>query len=143
MSEPEQPVVYWDASALVSALILDAHSERAVTTAQRPLTHLLSTLAYAEVVAAVARAELQGGLDAQRAKAVRQQLRHGPWRRLMLQPDWVAIDELAARSPLRGADLWHLASVSTLTRQLPEVRLLSFDARLAGAAAAVGLALSD
>jgi hypothetical protein len=53
----------------------------------------------------------------------------------------VVIDALAAQSPLRGADLWHLASVSTLTRQLPEVRLFSFDARLTTAAAAVGLGL--
>lgn len=135
--------MYWDASALVSALILDAHSSRAVATAQRPLTHLVSTLAYAEVVAAIARAESRRSLDAKRAKSARQLLRHGPWRRLMLQPDWVVIDALAARSPLRGADLWHLASVSTLTRQLPEVRLFTFDERLAGAAAAAGLALSD
>jgi predicted nucleic acid-binding protein len=133
--------VYWDASALVSALILDAHSDRAVATAQRPLTHLVSTLAYAEVVAAIARAKSLGRLDARRSKAALQLLRHGPWRRLTLQPDWVVISTLAAQSPLRGADLWHLASVSTLTRQLPEVRLFSFDDRLAAAAAALGLGL--
>jgi predicted nucleic acid-binding protein len=133
--------VYWDASAILSALILDAHSARAVATAQRPLTHLISTLTFAEVIAAVARAESLGGLDPQRAKAARQLLRHGPWRRLMLQPDWVVITAVATQAGLRGADLWHLASVSTLTRQLPEVRLFTFDDRLAGAAAAMGLAM--
>jgi predicted nucleic acid-binding protein len=141
VSDPEQPVIYWDASALISALIADAHTARAVAMAQRPVTHLVSTLAYAEVVAGIARAESQARLGAPQAKAVRQLLRHGPWRRLTLQPDWVVINSLAARSSLRGADLWHLASVSTLTRQLPEVRLLSFDNRLADAAAGLGLGM--
>jgi hypothetical protein len=59
----------------------------------------------------------------------------------MLQPDWSAIDKLAVQSGLRGADLWHLACVSTLTRQLPEVRLFTFDERLSRAAAQLGLAL--
>lgn len=141
MSEPEQPVVYWDASALVSALVLDAHSARAVATAERPLVHLVSTLAYAEVIAAIARAESLRRLDVRQAKAARQLLRDGPWRRLMLQPDWVVISSLAAQSPLRGADLWHLASVATLTRQLPEVRMFSFDDRLSAAAATAGLGM--
>jgi hypothetical protein len=125
----------------MSALIADSHSEGAVATAQRPLTHLVSTLAYAEVVAAVARAESERHLDAPRAQGVRRMIRHGPWRRLMLQPDWSAIDKLAAQSVLRGADLWHLACVSTLTRQLPEVRLFTFDVRLSRAAAQLGLAM--
>jgi predicted nucleic acid-binding protein len=133
--------VYWDASALLSALIADSHSETAVGMAQRPVAHLVSTLAYAEVVAAVARAEDGRHLDARRAQGVRRVIRNGPWRRLMLQPDWSAIDKLAAQSALRGADLWHLACVSTLTRQLPEVRLFTFDERLNRAAAQWGLAL--
>lgn len=141
MSEPDQPVVYWDASAVVSVLVLDANSGRAVAMAERPLVHLISTLAYAETVAAIARAEALRRLDARRAKSARRLLRHGPWRRLMLQPDWVVINTLAGQSRMRGADLWHLASVSTLTRQLPEVRLLTFDERLSAAAAELGLGL--
>jgi predicted nucleic acid-binding protein len=141
VTDGEQLVVYWDASALLSALIADSHSDGAVATAQRPVTHLVSTLAYAEAVAAVARAESGRHLDAPRARDVRRVIRHGPWRRLMLQPDWSAIDKLAAQSALRGADLWHLACVSTLTRQLPEVRLYTFDERLGRAAVQLGLAL--
>ncbi|MHB8719580.1 MAG: type II toxin-antitoxin system VapC family toxin [Candidatus Dormibacteria bacterium] len=125
----------------MSALVLDVHSGRAVATAERPLVHLISTLAYAETVAAIGRAQALRRLDARRAKAARRLLQHGPWRRLMLQPDWGVITTIAERSRLRGADLWHLASVSTLTRQLPEVRLLSFDERLIAAAAALGLGL--
>ncbi len=141
MSEPDQPVVYWDASALLSAMFADAHSTQAVATAQRPLTHLVSTLGYAETAAAIARAESRGMIDARRAKDARELLRRGPWRRLTLQPDWVVISSLASTAGLRGADLWHLASVSTLNRQLPEARLFSFDERLSSAAAALGIAL--
>jgi hypothetical protein len=141
VTEPQQPVVYWDASALMSGLIVDAHSARAVAMAERPLIHLMSTLTYAEVVAAIARAESLERLDARRAKATRKLIRDGPWRRLMLLPDWPVISALAAQSGIRGAALWHLASVSTLTRQLPEVRLFSFDDRLVSAAGALGLAL--
>jgi uncharacterized protein len=141
VTDREPLVVYWDASALMSALIADSHSPGAVATAQRPVAHLVSTLAYAEAAAAVARAESERHLDAQGARGVRRLIRHGPWRRLMLQPDWSVIDKLAPQSALRGADLWHLACVSTLTRQLPEVRLFTFDERLSRAAARLGLAL--
>lgn len=141
MAEPGGAVVYWDASALLSALVVDVHSDEAVAVAQRPVTHLVSTLAFAEVIAAVARAESQRAVDAKLARAARECLRRGPWRRLTLQPDWTVITTLAAGARLRGADLWHLASVSTLTRQLPEARLFSFDDRLTAAAAALGLGL--
>jgi hypothetical protein len=141
VSDPEPPVVYWDASTLISALVGDVHTPRAMAMARRAVTHLLSTLAYAEVVAVIARAESQGRLSAPHARATREQLRYGPWRRLTLQPDWAVIHALAAHSALRGADLWHLATVSTLTRQLPEVRLFSFGERLAAVAAEVGLGM--
>jgi predicted nucleic acid-binding protein len=141
VTEAEQPVVYWDASTLVSALVVDEHTGRAVAMAERRFVHLVSTLAYAEVAAVIARAESARRLTAPRAKAAHRALRDGPWRRLMLQPDWFVINALAATADVRGADLWHLASVSTLTRQLPEVRLFTFDDRLARAAASIGLGL--
>jgi predicted nucleic acid-binding protein len=141
VSEPGRFVVYWDASALLSALVVDVHSDEAIAVARKPLTHLVSTLAFAQVIAAVANAETQRLVDAKLAKAARATLRRGPWRRLTLQPDWAVITALAAGTRLRGADLWHLASVSTLTRQLPEARLFSFDDRLSAAAAALGLSL--
>ena len=141
VSDPAHAVVYWDASALLSALIADVHSDEAIATARRPLNHLVSTLAFAEVLAVIARAESSGSLGAKDGRRARQGLRRGPWRRLTLQPDWAAITALAAQAGLRGADLWHLASVSTLTRQLPETRLFSFDGRLSHAAAAIGLRL--
>lgn len=139
--EDDSPVVYWDASAVLSALIHDANSARASALARRAVTHLLSTLAHAEVTAVIARLERTGELATTVAGASRELLRDGPWRRLLLQPDRSSIDELATRWPLRGADLWHLAAAVTLTRELPEARLFTFDARLDAAAHGLGLAL--
>lgn len=141
MPEPTSPVVYWDASALLSVLIRDAHSTRAGAVARRALTHLISTLAYAEVTAVIARLERNRELPTVLADAARELLRDGPWRRLALQPDWAHIGDLALSWPLRGADLWHLATAMTLRRELPEVRMATFDSRLATAAAELGLAL--
>lgn len=141
MPDGANPVVYWDASAILSVLIRDSHSTRATAVARRSAIHLISTLAHAEVSAVIARLERTRELPSVLAKASRELLRDGPWRRLHLQPDWTSIDEAAPRWALRGADLWHLATAATLSRELPEVRVLSFDGRLAAAAAGLGLAL--
>lgn len=139
--EPSAPVVYWDASAILSVLIRDTHSPHASGVARRAVTHLMSTLAYAETSAVIARLERNRELPSVLADASRELLRDGPWRRLLLQPDWSSLDDLALRWPLRGADLWHLATAVTLTRELPETRVLAFDTRLAAAANGLGLAL--
>jgi predicted nucleic acid-binding protein len=139
--EGGQSVIYWDATAVLSVLIHDGHSARAGVVARRPVTHLLSTLAYAEVSAVIWRLQRQRELPAVLADTTRGQLRDGPWRRLVLAPDWSNIDGLASQWPLRGADLWHLATAVTLSRELPELRVLTFDGRLAAACAGVGLRL--
>ncbi len=141
MPDAGSAVIYWDASAILSLLISDAHSTRATTVARTTARHLLSTLAYAEVTAVIARMERERHLPPVLAQAARELLRDGPWRRLVLQPDWTSIDAMAMRWPLRGADLWHLAAAATLSRELPEVRLLSFDGRLAAAAEGLGLGM--
>ena len=140
-TEAVAPVVYWDASAILSVLIHDAYSRRATAVARRTLTHLMSTLTYAEVSAVIARFERDRTLPPVLADSSREMLRAGPWARLLLQPDSTTIDEAAVRWPLRGADLWHLATAITLTRELPEVRVFTFDARLGAAAEGLGLAL--
>lgn len=142
---PEQAglVVYWDASAILSVLIQDAHSEQATEAARRRVTHLVSTLSYAEVMAVIGRLERERELPTVLAEGARELVRVGPWRRLALQPDWTRIDEVATQWPLRGADLWHLATASTLSRELPEVRMLTFDSRLAAASQHMGLSLRN
>jgi len=44
-----QSVVYWDASAILSALFKDLRSEEAIEWIRKKGVHLISTLAYAEV----------------------------------------------------------------------------------------------
>jgi hypothetical protein len=134
--------VYWDSSAVLSVLISDVHSSQATTAARRLGTHLLSTLAYAEVFAVLARFERDGSLPSVLADSARELVRSGPWRRLSLQPDWASIDDLALPWPLRGAALWHLATAVTLSRELPELRLITFDTRLTAASDGLGLTLS-
>lgn len=66
-------------------------------------------------------------------------LEEGPWRRLYLTPDWDEFKSLAHKWPLRGADLWHLATAKTLQKRIPEFYLLTFDNRLMVAAMGEGL----
>lgn len=140
MTEQDGQVVYWDASAVLSVLIADVHSATATATARSPATHLLSTLAYAETFAVVARLE-RDGLPSALADATRNLVIDGPWRRLALQPDWKSVEALASRWPVRGADLWHLATAETLRRELPELQMITFDARLGLASQGIGLTL--
>jgi predicted nucleic acid-binding protein len=139
MADPDGQAVYWDASAVLSVLIADVHSARATATARSAGTHLLSTLGYAEAFAVIARLEREGTLPTVLADAARDVIVNGPWRRLSLQPDWKAIEELASRWPVRGADLWHLGTAETLRRQLPELKMITFDARLVLASQGIGL----
>ena len=131
--------VYWDASAVLSVLIADVHSAKATATAKSAGTHLLSSLGYAEAFAVIARLEREGSLTAVLAESAREVIVNGPWRRLALQPDWQLIEGFAPRWPVRGADLWHLATAETLRRQLPELRMITFDTRLVLASNGIGL----
>ena len=131
--------IYWDSSAVLSALFSDRHSEEAWAQARGPGVHLLSSLAWAEVHAVIARAERDQLLADVLVQAARESMRSGPWRFTNASPDWTTTRALSARWPLRGADLWHLATAKTLQADLPELRLVTFDTRLAVAAAGEGL----
>jgi len=134
-------VVYWDASAVLSLLFVDCHSETAAAWwRQKQTAHLLSTLAYVETGAVIARLQRTGVLTAAQAETAREVLSFPVWRQTTGQPARSLVEPLASRWPLRGADLWHLACVGTLRQQLPELQLLTFDSRLAEAAAGEGFA---
>lgn len=120
-------------------LIADVHSPVASTTARSSGVHLLSTLGYAEALAVVTTLERDGSLPPTLATNAKDVIVNGPWRRLALQPDWKSIGVLSTRWPLRGADLWHLASAETLRRELPELKVITFDMRLSVAAQGIGL----
>jgi predicted nucleic acid-binding protein len=132
--EPHEAVIYWDASAILSALFTDRHSDEAQAWAHRTGLHLMSTLAYAETCAVIARIQRQRLAADVLTQAALEALNTGPWRRMTAWPAWNLLGTLAEQWPLRGADLWHLATAKTLLAELPELQLLTFDARLQTAA---------
>lgn len=139
MSPVREVAVYWDASAVVAALFRDPHSHRAQTWARRAGVHLVSTLAWAEVYAVIARIEREHALSRILVAAARDALEEGIWRRVNAAPEWRLIRDLSRRWRLRGADLWHLATAKSLQNELPGLKLLSFDTRLVAAARGEGI----
>ncbi len=133
MKKEKFVAVYWDASALLSALFKDSHSEEALKWSQKHGVHLISSLAYAEVCAVISRLQNEKLVAKVIAQAALETLDQGPWRRLNLNPDWKDVKILSIIGTLKGADLWHLAVVKTLQKQLPELEILTFDKRLQAA----------
>jgi len=131
--------IYWDASAVLSVIFEDTHSLQARDWAAREGFHLLSTLAYAETCAVIARMRRDHLLEDDLAEAAVEVIHQGPWRRLHIGPQWQWVYGLSMKWPLRGADLWHLAIARTLQEQLPELVLLTFDEKLNIAAQGEGL----
>jgi predicted nucleic acid-binding protein len=131
-------VVYWDTSAIISALFHDRFSDEASAAARAPGTHLVSSLGWAEVHAVIARIEREQALSSILISAARETLERGPWVGVRVDPDRLQMAALARAWPLRGADLWHLAAAKALQADLPELRVLTFDARLADAAQGEG-----
>jgi len=136
---PRAVAVYWDSSAVLGALFKDRASDQAGRWAGRSGVHLISTLAWAEVHAVIARVERERALTRVLVKAAREALEEGPWRRLNVSPEWRLMETLSSKWSLRGADLWHLCTAKSLQSELPELRILTFDARLAAAARGEGL----
>jgi predicted nucleic acid-binding protein len=142
MNAEDNPLVlYWDASAVLSALFKDDHSRAAHERANRPGYHLLSSLAYAEVQAVIRRIKRERLLADVLVKAAEESLDNGPWRPWQGAPQKEAMKTLAGRYSLRGADLWHLAAAQTLKEDLPEIKLLTYDRRLWTGAQGEGLEL--
>ncbi|MBO8128152.1 MAG: type II toxin-antitoxin system VapC family toxin [Peptococcaceae bacterium] len=130
MNQNQSIVVYWDTSAIVSALFKDAHSEVAFSWARREGVHLISTLALAETYAVISRIHRERFLAGVLVEAAVEALENGPWRQLHIGPKEEHVKKLASKWPLRGADLWHLATAKTLQAEIPELVLLTFDNRL-------------
>ena len=139
MTNNSPVIVYWDASAVLSALFKDKHSEEAINWSLREGVHLISSLCCSEVYAVISRIKREGLLAEVLIKASYQSLEDGPWRRLLLIPQESKLKTLAQKWPLRGADLWHLATAKTLQERIPELTLLTFDSRLLVASMGEGL----
>lgn len=129
-----QGIIYWDASGILSALFTDTHSHVAKQWAHREAVHLLSTLAYTETCAVISRFWREGILAHVLIDAAYETLHGGMWRRLSARPGWQLICGLSQKWPLQGADLWHLATAKALQEEVPELLLLTFDAKLRNAA---------
>lgn len=139
MTADEQIVVYWDTSAILSALFQDRHSKDATTWARRAGVHLLSSLAWAEAHAVIRRIERERVIATVLVRAAREAIERGPWHRTNVSPEWKLVRDMSTKWTLRGPDLWHLAAAKTLQVELPELRLVSFDTSLAAAAKGEGL----
>jgi hypothetical protein len=132
-------VIYWDASAVLATLFSDTHSADAMSWANGPHVHLLSSLGRAEVIAVTKRLRRETTMSPVLMDAALDDLDSGPWRSLHDVPQASLLGTLSETWPLRGAELWHLALAKTLQADLPELVLLTYHERLAKAAAGEGL----
>jgi len=135
--------VYWDASAVLSAVTSDVHSDSALAWYRRDCVHLISTLAYAETCSVLSRLHRENTITGDELAAALDSIASDPWRRLHASPGWDEISAAAGKWNLRGADLWHLVTVLTLREhRLPGLLLLTYDAGLASAVKDECLAVS-
>ena len=130
MDKGKDVYIYWDASAVLSTLVKDSHSDGALKWIRKEGLHLLSTLTYAEVIAVLDRMERERVLTGVLVRSAFQALHEGPWRYLNLCPAREHMDFLKGKYPLRGADFWHLALARSLKKDIPELMVLTFDNRL-------------
>ena len=124
-------VIYWDTSAIVSAIFKDIHSEIGLQYLTHPGVHLISTLGVAETYAVIYRMQREGHIEEKYSfSEVVAIFEEGPWRGINSNPSRKNIKDMAKKWPLRGADLWHLATAKTLLKDLPELKVLTFDQKL-------------
>lgn len=88
MRKDKLRVIYWDASAILSALFKDSHSDDALKRANEDGVHLISSLAYAETCAVIARMQRERILADVLIETAHEVLAEGPWRRLNALPEW-------------------------------------------------------
>jgi len=127
-------VLYWDSSAVLSALFADSNSLAAQRWSGAKGVHFVSTFTIAEVSAVIHRMKRERLLSETLSQSAFEVLDTDPWRRISTWPKWEIIRSLSAKYPLRGADLWHLATAKSMNVEFPELYLLSFDKRLKKAA---------
>ncbi len=142
MKNTKPVAVYWDPTSVLSALFQDSNSEIAVGMSKKEGVHLLSALCYAEVSAVLSRIKKRRSINEVLIEVATEALKSGPWRQLNIWPEWSILMSLSLKRPLKAVNLWHLASVKTLKKQIPELTLLTFDEELRTAAEEEGLSAS-
>lgn len=136
----KEAYLYWDAPAILAALIKEARSSAVLKWAGKEGLHLISSLAYAEVVAVIDRMERERLLTRVLAESAYQAMLEGPWRFIHFCPSRKQVDLFRGQYPLRGADLWHLALAKALESEIPGLKILTFDKKLAKAAESESIA---
>lgn len=131
--------VYWDGSAVLSLLFPGQQTPAAKIFAARNAEHVMSSLTLTEVYAAFERGRKSGAYSEAVIAEGKGRFECGRWRYVRVSPHRAMLRELAAACALKGAGLWHLALAKTLCLERPELRLLSFDAKLVEAARGAGI----
>ena len=134
-------VIYWDSTALLSYLFKDNRSDQVIEKSRQKGVHLLTTLAIAEAYTVISRIRRENLLSDILIDSLFELLESGPWSRLNIIPDSMAMKGLACKWPLKGSGLWHLATAITLQREFPELMILTFDRELARASKGESLTL--
>ena len=121
--------MYLDSSALVKLVVAEAETDPLIAYLRTRPTQVTSRIATVEVGRAVGR---HGGVDAGRALAVLEQV-------TLIELDQEVADRASGLAPatMRSLDAIHLATAIGLRRDLDA--LITYDARLAAAAAVHGL----
>ena len=136
-------VIYWDASAILSILVEDSHSKKAIRIEKQDGIHLASTLGVAETFAVLKRMNYENMLPEILYESAFESFEKSVIRKINTQPDWKVLRKLSSKYVLKGADLWHLAAVKTIQTELPEVEILTFDRQLMAAAEKEEVALFE
>ncbi len=135
-------VIYWDPTALLSYLFKDRYSDTVIKKARQKGIHLLTTLTIAETYTVISRIYRENLLPRDvLIDSIFDLLETGPWSKLNIVPDALTLRGLAAKWPLKGSNLWHLATAKTLQQEFPELMILTLDRELARASRAERLKL--
>ena len=139
-------ILFLDTSALVKLYIAEPGSARMREAVAQVESMAVSTLAFAEIHATLARRRREELLLATELEQIRRAFAED-WEALAQMPVGGAVlklvPRLCERHPLRGADAVHLASALLLREEGLEVLFACSDRQLLGAAATEGFVTLD
>ncbi len=133
----EQNIFYWDSSALIKCYVTENGSKEVFKLFSSPAKHFTSVITHAEILATIYRIQREGLSNKKETETLASAFLHD-WPLIGKVPYNKEVQETAQQviksSPLRGADLAHLASAVRLKKEGLNVQFLSFDLRLNKAA---------
>jgi len=138
-------ILYLDSSSLVKLYVEEADSPAVRRWSGDAVVLATSRVAFAEVVAALARRRREGSLDDAAFQSATARLATDWADIAVVEVNEIAAGHLAVRHALRGFDAIHLAAVLDMREAATGARLAftSFDVRQVAAARAEGLAIME